>query len=430
VTRDGRADTLVAKKEPDVTRRLVLVPLLLLPLEALATPEGDLRSIVDGSAGLGSRLYGVLRNRDGNLFFSPASISWALAMTHAGARGATARQMARLLGLRLPATRLDQAHRRLLAALRGKGKGGVELAVANALWGQRGRPFLPAFRSQVAASHDGHLEQLDFEKDPAGARATINSWVRKRTRGKIDGLLAEGSLNQLTRLVLTNAVYFKGVWTFTFPAADTRDEPFRLGGGRQVTVPLMRLTESFRYRGNRVFQVLELPYRGGTCGMVILLPRQVGRLGVVERYLRPAVLRRLLRGLPRREVQVQLPRFSISEQLELTALLKAMGMRDAFVSGRADLSGMDGTRELYLWAALHRAWVEVNEEGTEAAAATAVIGGELEGESEPDPPLFRADRPFLFLIRHRATGAILFVGRLSNPGGVVQRAAPRTRKRQ
>lgn len=394
---------------------------LLLPFRALAAPDKDVQSIVDGSAGFGSRLYSKLRGRDGNLFFSPASISWALGMTHAGAREATARQMARLLGLRLPAARLHQAHQRLLAALRSKGKSGVELAVANALWGQRGHPFLPGYRELIKASYGGQLEQVDFKKDPVGARATINSWVSKKTRGKIDGLLPEGNLDPLTRLVLANAVYFKGIWTFTFPKKDTRDEPFRLGAGRRVTVPLMRLTGSFRYQGNRAFQVLELPYRGGELGMVILLPRKVGRFATVERYLQPAPLRRLLRGLPRRKVRVQLPRFSISQPLELTSLLKGLGMRDAFTSGRADLSGMDSTRELYLSATLHRAWVEVNEEGTEAAAATAVIHA-AEGESEHDPPLFRADRPFLFLIRHRPTGAVLFVGRLSNPGGAVQAA--------
>ena len=398
---------------------------MLRPARAPAAPDRDLRSIVDASAGFSARLYNKLRGRDGNLFFSPASISWALTMTHAGARGATARQMARVLGLRLPAARLHRAHQRLLGALHGKGKTGVELAVANSVWGQRGHPFLPGYLKLIQTSYDGQLQQVDFEKDPDSARAAINGWVSRKTRGKIQGLLPEGSLNPLTRMVLANAVYFKGGWTLAFPRKATREQPFRIGAGRQVLAPMMRQTGSFRYRGNRAFQVLELPYKGGDFGMVVLLPRKVGHLAAARRYLQPTALRRLLRGLPRRKVRVHLPRFSMSQPLELTPLLKALGMRDAFAPKRADLSGMDGTRELYLWAVLHKAWVEVNEKGTEAAAATAAFGGMLEGESEPDPPLFRADRPFLFLIRHHPTGSVLFMGRLSNPGGAVQAAKPR-----
>jgi serpin B len=178
----------------------------------------------------------------------------------------------------------------------------------------------------------------------------------------------------------------------------------------------MKVTASLRYRGTRAFQALELPYKGGQASMVILLPRMVGRLGAVERYLQPRRLQGLLRSMPRRKVVVHLPRFTIDRRLALTGKLKALGIKAAF-SNRADLSGMDGTRLLYLSAALHRAWVEVNEEGTEAAVATAVFSEMLEGESEPEPPEFIADRPFLFLIRDRATGCVLFMGRLMNPGG-------------
>jgi serpin B len=397
-----------------------------LPAAAEAKADKDLQSIVDGSQRFGAKLYQLLRRGGDNLFFSPASISIAMAMTWGGARGETARQMARAMSFRLPAKRTHASYKNLLAALRSSSntagaRGGMQLKVANALWGQSGHPFLAPYLKLVRDSYDGGLEQVDF-RSPDGAdraRDAINAWVRRRTAGKISELVSSGLLKPRTRLVLTNAVYFKGTWKTIFPGRATQKRSFRLVDGGRVKAPLMKVTASFRYRGTRAFQALELPYKGGRTSMVILLPRRVGSLGAVERYLQPRRLRGLLRSMPRRKVVVHLPRFSIDHSLDLTGKLKALGIKAAF-SDRADFSAMDGTRLLYLSAALHRAWVEVNEEGTEAAAATAVFSEMLEGESEPAPPEFIADRPFLFLIRDRATGCVLFMGRLMNPGGEIE----------
>lgn len=374
----------------------------------------EVRAAAGASLKLARKLCRALPDRD--LFFSPTSISFALAMTHAGARGATARQLERLLGPRSP--RLHQAQAKLLAELKALGgKGGqATLLLANALWAQLGQPFLPAFTRLLATRYGAKLQRLDLAGRPEQARETINAWVLRNTANKIDDLVPAGLLDAQARMVLTNAVYFKGSWRAAFPKRATHDQPFRLRGGGRVKVPMMHHTESFRYRGTRAFQALELPYKGGRTSMLILLPRRVGRTSAVERYLEPRRLARLLRSMPRRKVKVSLPRFSAKHSLELTKLLQRLGVKDAF-GERANLSGMDGTRRLYLIAVLHKALVEVNEEGTVAAAATGEMGGELEGEHEPEPPSFTADRPFVYLIRDSRTGAVLFVGRLMRPAG-------------
>ena len=366
-----------------------------------------------------------------DLFFSPTSISLALAMTHAGARGATARELQRLLGPRPP--RLHPAQAGLLAELKALGRGGgPTLMLANALWVQRGKPFLEAFTRLVTGGYGAELRRLDLAGSPDKASATINAWIQQSTGGKIGDLVPAALLNAQSRLVLTNAVYFKGAWRTEFPKRATREQPFRLDGGGRVKVPLMHLTGSFRYRQLGGLQALELPYKGGRASMLILLPRRVGRTATAERYLEPRRLARLLRSMPRRKVEVFLPRFTASHDLELTELLQRLGVKRVF-GDKADLSGMDGTRWLFLSAALHRALVEVNEEGTEAAAASAIFGEAMEGEHEPDPPRFRADRPFVYLIRDRRTGAVLFLGRLMQPAGAalppVRRQGPRQRQR-
>jgi len=272
------------------------------------------------------------------------------------------------------------------------------------------------------------LQQLDFVGRRDEARATINAWVKRSTAGMIDVLVPAGLLDEQTRLVLTDAVYFKGTWQTAFSRRETRELPFSLAGGGRVKLPLMHLTASLRYRAGRGFQALELPYRGGRVSMIVLLPRKIAATREVERLLEPRRLEGLLRSMPRRMVEVYLPRFTASHDLPLTALLQAFGVKEAF-GPRADFSGIDGTRLLFLKEVLHRARVEVNEEGTEAAAATAFFAEEAEGESRPDPPVFRADRPFVYLIRERRSGVVLFVGRLTRPAGEALPAAAPDRLR-
>jgi len=361
-------------------------------------------------------LYGQVRERPGNLFLSPYSIETALAMTWTGARGTTADQMAQMLHLSAP--RDPQATSAAFAALRealaaDAKKGGVELAIANRLWGQKGYEFLPEFLGLLKASYGAGLETVDYERATEAARQTINAWVEKETRDKIKDLLKPDILTPLTRLVLTNAIYFKGEWAARFDKKLTREEDFFAAPGRTVKAPMMNATdEKYPYADCGTYQVLELPYRGEDLSMVILLPKAKDGLAALGKSLSADVLKAALANLRKQKVEVAIPKFKTTAEFSLRPALEALGMTDAF-SDKADLSGMDGKKDLCVSAVVHQAFVEVNEEGTEAAAATAVVISRMSVEAAP--PVFRADHPFLFLIRHRPSGAILFLGRLVNP---------------
>jgi serpin B len=381
-----------------------------------ATSVGDLTPIVSAGTQLGLDLYRKLRRPGENLFLSPPSVFAGLSMAYAGARGTTAQEMARVLHLRgLAPAEVHRAQGRLLAWLSSLARGGIQLDVANALWAQKRQPFLREFAELLKTTYGAGLDHLDFVGAPEQARATINGWVSKKTRGKIAELIPAGAFNEWTRLVLTNAVYFKSSWAIQFPKTATRDLPFTLTSGKKLKVPLMNLTDSFRYGAIPDLQILELPYKGGTLAMVILLPRRVDGLPAVEQQLSSVWLARQLRRLPRRKVEVYLPRFKVTRVVPLAPVLRALGLKEALLQDGADFSGIDGRRGLFIAEIFHRAWVEVNEEGTEAAAATAIMGEAPEGESPQSPPVFRADHPFLFLIRDRATGCVLFLGRIENP---------------
>jgi serpin B len=361
-------------------------------------------------------LYARLRGREGNLFLSPASISTALAMTYAGARGQTAEEMAGALHFTLPADRLHPAMGGLLRDLNGDGgKRGYALSVANALWAQRGHPFLPEFLKLVHDDYDAAAREMDFAGAADESRRVINAWVEKQTHDRIKDLLPAGSVNSDTRLVLTNAIYFKGDWAHPFQKSHTHDAPFRLGGGKEVTVRMMGPTTGetaeYGYFEDSTLQALEMPYAGKELSMVVLLPRKVDGLEELEKALTPGRLQEWLGKLREREVSVSLPRFKVTAQFMLNDALAALGMRLAFTS-QADFSGMDGRRDLAISAVVHKAFVDVNEKGTEAAAATGVV---VKALAEPLRLAFRADHPFLFLIRDRRSGAVLFMGRLTDP---------------
>lgn len=353
-----------------------------------------------------------------NLFFSPNSIETALAMTCAGARGATADQMAKVLHLPPKDGDIHRDFGRFLRELNasktadGKARG-YELSVANALWGQKGYPFLRGFVSLLRKNYGAGLEEVDYEHDSEGAREKINAWVEKKTRDRIKDLIGQGVLKPTTRLVLTNAIYFKGSWAEQFAKEATREEPFHLSAGRQKTVHLMHRTGRFDYMETDTVQALKLPYAGDDLSMIVLLPRKVDGLAALERFLSPDQLSEWFSELARRRVEVFLPRFKVTAQFELNSTLTALGMSDAFDAARADFSGMTGNRDLMLSNVIHKAFVEVNEEGTEAAAATGAV---IALTSAPlPPPVFRADHPFLFVIREEKSGAMLFVGRLADP---------------
>ncbi|MFW6107551.1 MAG: serpin family protein [bacterium] len=389
----------------------------LLALAVLACPAdaAERNPVVDANNAFALDLYARLcAAQDGDLFFSPFSISTALGMTYAGARGQTAAQMADTLGFAVPAERVHPAFRQLLDALaEGAKSGDYQLRVANALWGQEGYGFLDPFLELTRTHYGAGLRQVDFRADAEAARQVINRWVAERTEERIRELFPPGVLTSLTRLVLANAIYFKGQWARPFDPERTREEPFTLASGRKVAVPMMHQTARFAYAERPGLQVLGLPYEGGDLAMFVLLPAEPDGLAALERGLSGESLGETLGEARRREVVVALPKFRLTSRFGLAATLAAMGMERAFTD-RADFSGINGRRDLFLQAVVHKAFVEVNEEGTEAAAATGVAVGVTSVAPRPKP-VFRADHPFLFLIRHRPTGAVLFLGRLARP---------------
>ena len=357
-------------------------------------------------------LYQQLRTTEGNLFFSPYSISSALAMTLAGAREDTIEQMAHTLRLPIDQEEIHTRFKDLADRLAEIGKVGKnQLKIANALWPQKGYRLVRKFTSLLKKNYGVRVKALDFA-DGETARAKINQWVDKATESRIQDLVGPGVLDSLTRLVLVNAIYFKGTWEQTFKPALTSEEPFNPITGEAVMVKMMHQTGTFCYSETEDLQVIELPYAGRDLSMLILLPKTVDGLSRVEESLTPGNLERWTSSLEKTEVRVWLPSFEIAFPFRLDDALISMGMVDAF-TGQADFSGMEKSRELYLGAVLHKAFVAVNEEGTEAAAATAVV---MQTKSISFMSVdFRADHPFLFMIRENSTGSILFIGRLAHP---------------
>jgi serpin B len=377
--------------------------------------------VAKGGMAFALDLYGQLASQPGNLFFSPYSISSALAMTCGGAAGHTAEEMARTLHLDLPAWRLHAAFGGLNEALNAGGKkGGYSLSVANALWGQRGAAFLAPFLDLVRRGYGAGLNAVDFQRDTEGARKTINDWVADKTQGKVKDLIAPGILDDLTRLVLTNAIYFKGQWEREFEKKLTSDQPFYVEPERTIQAPLMTRIGVFGYFEGTEFEAVEMAYKGGDVAMVVFLPRERFGLAGFEKSLSAEALQGWLGRLQKREVVVHFPKFKMTGKFSLAVELEALGMPEAFDEKRADFSLMNGKRPgdaqaLHISDVIHKAFVECNEEGTEAAAATAVVMKRKGMARHMAPPVFRADHPFLFLIRDLRSGAILFLGRVVDP---------------
>jgi serpin B len=400
----------------------IALPLLMLLIAIVVTPspaspgrgdaKGDVAAVVSGNTEFAFDLYAKLRGKDGNLFFSPESISTALAMTYAGARGETAEEMAKTLHFKLKEGQLHPAFHALIEELNGAGKKrGYQLNVANALWGQKGYGFLPAFLKLTKSNYGAGLQEVDFAGETEKARQTINAWVEKQTKDKIKELLQPGVIDSSTRLVLTNAIYFKGDWDRQFRKDLTHKEAFHLSADKTADAMMMHDTGKFKYLDGGSFQALEMPYKGKELSMVVLLPKKVDGLADFEKTLTAAKVSEWLPKLREQEVVVALPKFKMTSEFSLKDTLAAMGIKQLFTAG-ADLSGMNGKRDLFVSAVVHKAYVDVNEEGTEAAAATGVA---VKLAAAPIRTEFRADHPFVFLIRDNHSGSVLFLGRVVNP---------------
>jgi serpin B len=359
-------------------------------------------------------LYNQLKMTDGNLFFSPFSIFTALAMTWAGARENTAVQMAETLHFTEKPAQFHRAIGDLISQLNAVQKEtDVELSIANAIWAQKGYQFLDEFFRIVQQSYQADLKQVDFSSAAESARQAINTWVEQQTNEKIKDLLPPKVLNALTRLVLVNAIYFKGFWDNQFKSRDTREMEFWLLTETAVKVPMMYQEHQFGYWENDWLQIIEMPYKEESLSLIVLLPKEKTGITDLEQKLNFENMMAWQSRLRKRKVIVFFPKFKIESQFSLGQTLSLMGMPDAFDPELADFSAMVGQKELYISAVIHKAFLEVNEEGSEAAAATGVVVSVT--SIAPSPPIFKADHPFVFFIRDNKSQSILFLGRVLNP---------------
>jgi serpin B len=392
-----------------------------------AVNQADLSAVEDDNNIFALNTYQTLKD-DSNLFFSPYSLYLALAMTYAGARDETQQQMAQTVNFTLPQERFHPALNKLNLAILSRGKGAkgkngepFQLDIANAIWGQKNFEFQPDYLDVLAENYGAGLRILDFKMAPENSRTTINNWVSSQTNGKIKDLLPSGAIQDITRLVLTDAIYFNAAWQNTFKKSPTENGPFYLLDDSQVIVPMMSQTQSFGYTDGNGYQVVELPYDGRELSMVIMLPDR-GQFEIFEKSLDARHVDAIVNDLKTSEIFITMPRFEFTSGFSLRKTLSDMGMPLPFArtslsgecsSDYANFSGMTGKCDLYISDIFHEAFISVDETGTEAAAATHVI---MFGAGAAAPPRrVIIDHPFIFLIRDIQTGAILFIGRVMNP---------------
>ncbi len=373
--------------------------------------------LVEGNNTFALKLYQSLAGQGDNIFFSPYSISEALAMTYAGAAGDTEKAMADALEFSPEQDKLHPAFNWLDLELEKRGQGaagkdseGFRLRIANSIWGQKDFKFLSPFLDTLAINYGAGLRTVDFIKDTEKSRVTINDWVAEQTENRIKDLIPQGSVNQMTRMVLTNAIYFNAAWLNPFKEEMTTNGTFTKLDGSTLSVPLMKQISSMRYTEGIDYQAVELQYDGRELAMVVLLPKD-GQFSKFESSLDNAVLQQIIGQLKIYSVSLTLPKFEYDSSFGLKDALSQLGMGIAF-SDQADFSGMDGQKDLFIQDVLHKAFVSVDEAGTEAAAATAVMVGTT---SMPESATMTINRPFIYLIRDNATGSIIFLGRVMDP---------------
>lgn len=381
---------------------------------------GILSSVVAANNQFAMDLYSKYKSKDGNVFFSPYSISSALAMTYEGAKEQTADEMQRVLHLPDSKDKIRSDFASIYSGLN-KADKPYNLTTANALWAQEDYPFVNDYLVTVERYYDGKATNVNFKTDTENTRNTINSWVENKTNNRIKDLIPAGFLDPLTRLVLTNSIYFKANWSEQFDAGATSDQAFRLSSGANVTVKMMHNTEYLNYGETNILQIVEMPYLGNNISMLIILPKG-NSLNELENSISTTNLANWKKDMKSEEVRVSLPKFKFETKYFMKKDLEEMGMPTAFKWPDADFTGMSAAKELeerlYISEVIHQTFVEVSESGTEAAAATAVIMEVREAGSagpRPEPKVFTADHPFIFIIQEKSTGNILFMGRVMNP---------------
>jgi serpin B len=412
-----------------------------------ATIEG-VKEVVNANNQFSVDLYSKINQEtEDNIFFSPWSISTAVAMAYEGAREDTASEIQDVFYFPEEDSLRRSSYASMLNTLN-KAGGEYKLSTANAIWLQEDYPFLDTYKDTINNYYLGEVKNLDFVNNPSGASSKINNWVSRNTNNKIPKIVSPGMFNSLTRAVLTNAIYFKGKWEHQFDKKDTKPEDFTLESGDKIKVPMMRLTDEeldFNYAESDGVQILEMPYKGDKISMLVLLPRtemserlkdqieyqyqlEYGPLGKekaeiftsnmthLESILSEEKLQEWRGKLRPQSVYIYMPKYKFETTYSLTDYLKDMGMSIPFTLGAANFSGMDGTDLLYIDEVLHKAYIDVYEEGTEAAAATAIMIGCM--AAGPSFIEFRADHPFIFIIQETETGNILFMGKVNDPSQI------------
>jgi serpin B len=383
-------------------------------------------ALSQGNTAFAMALYDHVRDTQENLIFSPLSISLALSMTLAGAETSTEEAMMNALHLPAPESSVHEAFNALLLSMAQSEENVAEesegdpfqLNIANSIWGQSGFGFNQSFLDTLALQYGAGIYSVDFKSAPEEARGAINEWISEETEQKISNLIPPDGINPMTRLVLANAIYFNGSWYKPFNENGTEEAPFNLLDGSQTTVDMMKLFgENLSYIQGENYQAVNLPYLSQDFSMLVIVPDS-GQFSEVEKQLfastDPLVLDELISTMGYEKVNLQMPKFDFETTLPATNVLKELGMADAFDPEKADFSGMTEEEALFISAVLHKATITVDEQGTEAAAATVVIM--MTTSAEPEEPISLViDRPFLFVIRHRPTGTLLFMGRVLQP---------------
>ncbi len=378
-----------------------------------STIDPKVKSLVKSNDEFAYDFYKQINDQEGNIVFSPLSISLATAMVYAGAEGNTETEIKKLLHIDQPEAQYHSAYLQVLLALNSSfRKSGNSLYVANSIWGQKDHPFQQPFLNVLENQYRAPMREVDYITAPGKATDAVNEWVREKTKNKIPSLMSPDMIDEGTRLVLANAIYLKGLWQSRFHTINTRSMLFHVTPDKSIKVPMMYQQEDFRYMEDKQVQVIDLPFRGGKLGMAIILPKEDIALSEVETLLTAKNVDGWLSKLSAEDVKVYLPRFKVKTTIPLIEELESMGMKDAFDGKKADFSAMDGPDSLlFIAAAIHKAGIEVDEKGTTAYAATAYAGS----FGMPREYIFNANRPFIFMIVERVTGTILFLGRLNNP---------------
>ena len=385
--------------------------------------EEQQQALADDTSKFAAAFYQQIRQKEGNIIYSPLSISLALSMTLAGAETTTEEAMMQSLQYSLPEDQVHPAFNALLLAIEASEENKPEesegsnfqLNIANSIWGQSGYPFASDFLDVLARYYDAGMYNIDYISNPEAARELINQWIEDETEDKIQDLIPPGAINELTRLVLANAIYFNGSWRFPFNEDATYPAPFHMLNGSEATVDRMKLSgESLAYSDGDNYQAVQLPYLSQDFVMTLLVPDE-GKFNYFEDDLAAEKIKEISTNLTVELVNLEMPKFDFETSTDAKKPLAALGMAEAFQSDTADFSGITDVEDIFISDVLHKATITVDEEGTEAAAATVVIMRAVSAPETKEPISLVIDRPFLFMIQHQPTGSILFMGRVLEP---------------